>query len=104
LPLPDRDDDEFWMTPARKNRRTAEQAEAEWEKACRQRWRALVLILKAKLEAVESEIADFETEFLGHIVLPNGQTVGDHMVPQVEQAYATGAMPAPLAALGPGAP
>jgi hypothetical protein len=100
LPLPDREADEFWTTPARRNRRTPEQAEAEWEKACRQRWRALALVVKAKLEAVEAEIAEFETEFLGHIVLPNGGTVGQWMGPQIERAYETSEMPPMLALPG----
>src|SRR5690242_9147945 len=32
----------------------------------RTRWRALLLVIKAKLEAVESGIATFEDEFLAH--------------------------------------
>jgi hypothetical protein len=39
----------------------------------RQRWRALLLVIKAKLECVENGIATFEEEFLAHIVLPNDQ-------------------------------
>ena len=42
---------------------------------CRQRWRALNLAIKAKLEAVESGIVTFDQEFLAHIVGPSGQTV-----------------------------
>jgi hypothetical protein len=50
-------------------------------------------VIKAKLEAVESRIAEFESEFLANIVLPDGQTVGKFMQPQVEKAYKTGKMP-----------
>ena len=64
----------------------------------RQRWRALLLVIKAKLEAVESNISTFETEFLAHIVLPNNQTVGQALAPQLAQMYQTKKMP-PL--LGP---
>lgn len=53
-------------------------------------------MIKAKLEAVESGISTFDTEFLGHLVLPNGQTVADAVVPRVVEAYETGAMPALL--------
>jgi len=60
----------------------------------RRRWRALVLVVKGKLEAVESEIVTFEEEFLAHLVLPNGQTVGSEVRPMVAQAYETGIMPA----------
>lgn len=93
LPLPDRTAREFTHTPAQGKRRSEEQAAAEWEKACRQRWRALALVIKAKLEAVESGITEFEDEFLAHIVLPDGQTVGSWAKPQIEDAYSTGNMP-----------
>lgn len=67
-----------------------------WEQAVRQRWRALALVIKAKLEAVESGIAIFEDEFLANIMLPDGSTAGDFMRPQVAEAYRIGAMPAML--------
>jgi len=59
----------------------------------RQRWRALLLVIKAKLEAVASDIATFEQEFLAHIVLPNNKTVGEVLIPQIGSAYKTGKMP-----------
>jgi hypothetical protein len=72
------------------------------EQAVRQRWRALALVIKAKLEAFESGIETFEQAFLANILLPDGQTVGQWMVPQVEQAYLTGTMPGLLPMLGDG--
>lgn len=65
-------------------------ATSQYEQQERQRWRALLLVIKAKLEAVESKIASFEEEFLAHIVMPGGQTVGDLVAPQIATAYATG--------------
>lgn len=65
-----------------------------WEKSQRQKWRALALVIKAKLEAVASGICTFEEEFLAHIVLPNGQTAGQHLIPRIDEAYATGQVPA----------
>lgn len=59
----------------------------------RARWRALLLIIKAKLEAVEHNVTTFEEEFLAHIVMPDGKTVGQHAVPQIAGAYATAKMP-----------
>lgn len=59
----------------------------------RQRWRALLLVIKAKLEAVDSGISTIEDEFMAHIVLPDGQTVGDFMKPQIAIAYDRGDMP-----------
>lgn len=63
------------------------------EQAERQKWRALLLVIKAKLESVENNIATFEEEFLAHIVLPNQQTVGQFILPVVKMAYETGKMP-----------
>lgn len=93
LPMPDRDDDAFWFTPERQNQRSPSQAEAEYDKAVRQKWRALALAIKAKLEAVESGITEFEDEFMAHIVLPSGETVGNWMRPQIQVAYEQGEMP-----------
>jgi hypothetical protein len=54
------------------------------------RWRALALAVKAKLEVVESGIATFEEEFMAHIVMPDGRTVGEHVAPRIEEAYTSG--------------
>src|SRR5688572_2295896 len=52
ITLPDRNDRRF--THHSRGRRTPESQMNEWEQACRQRWRALALVIKAKLEAVEA--------------------------------------------------
>ena len=83
---------EFKLTPTGRTRTENSQYEA-WEQACRQRWRALNLVIKAKLEAVECGISVFEDEFMANIVLPGGQTVSDFMKPQIEQAYLSGEVP-----------
>lgn len=70
----------------------------KFEQAERQRWRALLLVIKAKLESVESAIATFEEEFMAHIVLPNDRTVGDMVLPHVALAYKEGKMPKLLSA------
>jgi hypothetical protein len=64
----------------------------------RSKWRALCLAIKAKLECVEAGITTLEQEFLAHILLPNGKTVSDVLIPQIEVSYRTNEMP-PL--LGP---
>ena len=66
------------------------------KQATRQRWRALLLVIKAKLEAVESGITTFEEEFLAHIVMPDGKTMGQHVLPSVAIAYESGRMPKAL--------
>jgi hypothetical protein len=93
MPLPDREDEQFTTTPERGFTRSKEAAQKAWEQATRQRWRALALAIKAKLEAVEAGIATFEEEFLSYIVLPNKQTVSEWMGPQLSEAYSTGEMP-----------
>lgn len=92
LPLPDIADPKFARTPARRQVLSPERRTAAWEQACRQRWRALALVIKAKLEAVESGITTFEDEFLAHIVMPDGQTVGNHVRPAIHAWYAGGTM------------
>jgi hypothetical protein len=59
----------------------------------RQKWRALLLVIKAKLEAVENAIATFEEEFLGYIVMPNDQTMAEIAKPLIAGAYTTGRLP-----------
>src|SRR5262245_58482775 len=54
LPLPDRNGREFTHTPERNLERSQAAREAAYEQAVRQRWRALALVIKAKLEAVEA--------------------------------------------------
>lgn len=93
LPLPDKQDKTFWYTPERRTKRTEKQAYEAWEQACRSKWRALYLIIKAKLEAVSSGISTVEREFFYDIVLPDGKTVGEFMSPQIQTAYKTGEMP-----------
>lgn len=102
LPLPDREAREFTHTPARGTLRSAQQQEEAYEQAVRQKWRALALVVKAKLEAVEAGISVFEREFFYDLVLPDGRTVGEYVLPQVEESYRTGIMPPLLPALSSG--
>lgn len=95
LPLPEANEKRF--THHARGTRTAAQATAQWEQACRQRWRALNLAVKAKLEAVDAGISEFEDEFLAFICLPNGQTMSDVARPAIANAYETGTMPALMA-------
>lgn len=63
------------------------------EQLARSRWRALLLSIKAKLEAVESGIETFDSAFMSHIVMPNGQTMAEHSLPYIKEAYSSGKMP-----------
>jgi hypothetical protein len=96
LALPDRDADEFRFTPARKLERSPAEAERAYEQAVRQRWRALALVIKAKLEAVEAGITTLDEEFLAHIALPGAGTVGDWLMPRLDEVYRGNELPALL--------
>jgi hypothetical protein len=59
----------------------------------RRLWRALLLVIKAKLEACHSGIAVIEDEFAAYVVMPDGQTLGDWARPQIAAMYESGKMP-----------
>lgn len=96
LSMPDKSAREFTHTPGRKNQRSEAQAFAAWEQACRQRWRALNLVIKAKLEAVEAGISTFDNEFLAQLVLPNGETVSEAVTPRLIDGIESNEMPSLL--------
>jgi len=100
LPMPDPRAKAFTLT-ATGRERSAAAAEQTYEQAVRQRWRALALVIKAKLEAVDAGITTVEQEFGMFIALPDGRTVGEVVLPQIDHTYRTGLMP-PLLAIGPG--
>lgn len=93
VPLPDPKD--FELSPSGRDW-GQERGLKAWEQSCRQRWRALALVVKAKLEAVCSGVAEFEQEFLPYTLLPDGKTAAEWMIPQITKAYETGKMPALL--------
>lgn len=88
--LPDATAKEFIYMPGSSYRkRTIVAARNAYEQACRQKWRALLLVIKAKLEAVESKITTFDEEFYPYIVMPgaNGKTVFELTSDRVAAAY-----------------
>jgi len=104
LPLPNRTADEFvyryYGGKKTNDALPVHKQHVKWEQACRQRWRALALAIKAKLEAVESGITTFEDEFLAHIVMPDGKTIGEHISPQIPELCATGRLPRLIPSIG----
>ncbi len=94
ISLPSKNDKAFTMTPTGRHKRHPDDVLKAWEQACRQRWRALALVIKAKLEAVECGITSIEDEFLSHIILPDGRTAGAYLIPEIAKAYESGKMPA----------
>lgn len=82
LPRPDRKN--FELSPGGMQR-SRTQIDGALQKAERQRWRALYLVVRAKLEAVEAGIAVFEEEFMAFIVIPGkNQTIGEILLPRIE--------------------
>lgn len=100
LRVPNPGDREFTHTPARRVRRTTESAREVYDQAVWQRWRALLLVIKAKLEAINAGIVTFEDEFLPYTVLPDGRTVAETVYPAIASAYATGEVPELLPGVG----
>jgi len=81
---------------------TRSQSQSKVDAETRRRWRALLLVIKAKLEAVSSNIVAFEREFLPFIVTnAGGQTVADQLLPTLGSIVTSGELPR---LLGPGAP
>ncbi len=74
--------------------------ERVYEQACRERWRAVALLTKSKLEAIALGISSVEREFLADLALPNGKTVHTFMREGIAEAYASGKM-GTLPMLGP---
>lgn len=97
VPLPDPKDKRFVHPRTRHGfsyRQYPSQRQRElWEQACRARWRAVLLIVKAKFEAIDAGVSTFEREFLADTVMADGQTIGEWVAPQLESMYATGRMP-----------
>lgn len=93
LPLPDRTAREFTHTPGKNLKRHPIDVAKHWEQACRQRWRALLLAIKAKLEAVECGIVTFDEEFMPYLVTENGMTIAERIVPQLTSIIQTGNLP-----------
>jgi hypothetical protein len=102
LPLPNPDE----VRLARKPRGTTYQEgkRRAWDQKCRERWRAMLLLIRAKLEAVELGVSTIEREFLADIYLPDGRRVGETIGPELAAAYERGVQPQLLLGPAPSAP
>lgn len=84
LMMPGSEDSRFLRSPQGRLR-TKDQAKRAYEQEIRRLWRCLVLVIKAKLEAVQSGIVTFEEEFLAYTVLPSGRTVAEEVEAPLKQ-------------------
>ena len=89
VPLPDKNDKRFRLTPAGRSRRSETQAFTEWDKEVRRRWRSLCLVIKALLVGVDDGVLTFEQAFMPYIVI-GGQTIGQIFLPRIIKAIESG--------------
>jgi hypothetical protein len=96
MELPRQDEERFVLSRVNqhsgggKRRRSPEAAYKSWEQACRTQWRALWLVIKAKLEAVDANILTFEESFLAEIVMGDGKTVYERVREPIALEYSKG--------------
>ena len=62
------------------------------DKEMKRLWRALVLLVRAKITAVNENIVTFEEEFLSNIVMADGRTVAEHTKEPIALSYKSGTM------------
>ena len=91
LPLPD--PAEFEHTPAKGQKRSDQAAARAYDQAERQAWRALTLVIKAKLEAAEAGITTIEEQFLSDMVLPDNTTISQNILPGLKDTIDSGKLP-----------
>lgn len=92
VPLPSKADAQ--ITKGNQYRRyNAGYSEAKHEQLIRERWRAAFLVIKAKLESVNSGIETFDEAFMGQLVLASGQTMAEWATPQMDMLMDTDNMP-----------
>jgi hypothetical protein len=84
LEMPDPDERRFVYTTQGRSRSPSAAADA-YEQEVRRRWRALLLVLKAKLVAVDEGITTLEREFLADIMLASGVKVLEQIRPAIEE-------------------
>ncbi len=90
LPMPDVE--AYRKTPTG-IRRTDQAMVKAWQDECNRRFRALLATIKGRVIAIDEAISTFEQEFALEFVLPNNQTVRQHIVPQIMDPERADLMP-----------
>mgnify|MGYP000948463258 CR=1 len=96
LPLPARSEFANKVDGRSKRLRPNPRATDDWERACREKWRALALAIKAKLVSYESKVETFEEAFLAQIVVPGKNKAvrfSTLALPAISEAYSGKALP-----------
>lgn len=99
IPMPKRDERKFTHRSDHvySAHRSSVQGDKMHAQACRERWRCLILLVKAKLEAIAMGVSTAEREFMADLFLANGRTLHEELAAQLQE----GASGGPLM-LGPG--
>jgi len=79
----------------RQVKRSESEQRHAWDQACRAKWRSILLIVKARLVAIEAGAESWESAFMAHVVLPNGELLGPGLVEKLAHTYAPGGAPLP---------
>jgi hypothetical protein len=104
LPLPD-----INAIPRKRHRRgdgacledrTDDQISKEWEQQCRQRWRALLLVVRGKLEMIEIGASSVDREFLADFAMRDGRVLWQAIAPQLDNMNQVPQLPAGRASGG----
>lgn len=94
MPLPTKEEAQKALYPRATWKGVTEEQRAKWiDQRNREKWRALLLTIKAKLVSVENGVETFEEAFLAHLVLADGGTVGQKALPALRQSSAQGQLP-----------
>ena len=96
LPLAGRDAFANRTSRGRPVANSPERQQREWEQACRSKWRALALAIKAKLVSVDAGVESFEEAFLAHLVVPTSggaKRFSGPALKAIQQAYTGGKLP-----------
>lgn len=98
--MPDANDRAFTHTAHRNSwaqkKRTADAAHRAHQDEVRRLWRCLLAVIKAKFVAVADGVAEFDTEFLPYICMPDGRTFGEALAPRIAPMLASGSVNIPM--------
>lgn len=92
IPMPDPNDPDFRKTPTGRRRKSTQTVNNEYIQEAKRRWRSLQIYIKAILIASDDKIIQLETMLMPFIILPDGLTVSETIIPQLEKAFKDGSL------------
>ena len=82
--------DKFGTTESGRTRSNNNAKVVAYNQEKRRRWRVLVLLVKAQLEAIELGVVKFDDLFAGFTVIEGGKTVGQLISAGLDKLYSSG--------------